>query len=326
MTCHSERTLSAYYFTGMNLCTVREHVRTDMQRLADWGYDAINLCIHEFQFDKQPRGAELVIQEAHRVGLKVIAVPSRICGMIAGWPPLGGNFMFGRPDLWLLQEDGSPLIQFSCGPVASLACPEIKEHMVRCTERILDQFDVDALLWDEVKYFDYADHHPEALKQFGGPLKGEQMAHAAMDILSACNDAARAKRPGIPITSFVYARTEDWAVDIWAEKGGFDEIGLDGRPGTAEDFAEDGVPHEKCILSNADRFLDAAERNECRSYALLETQNLNAKEAQITMKRLPEIIAKGFDHLSIYYHPLVDDPAAEISEEASQLLSAWRHG
>ena len=75
-----------------------------------------------------------IIEEAHAVGLKVFAIPSRWCGLIAGWPMGAGHFTASRPDVWMLKEDGSPMIKPFCGPLASVFHPEVKQHMVAITE------------------------------------------------------------------------------------------------------------------------------------------------------------------------------------------------
>ena len=87
------RMLSAYYFMGQDLCIVPQHIRNDMSWLAAHGFDAVCVGVHDEQLtDKQPRGLRLLIDLAHDAGIKVYAIPSRWCGLIAGWPTLTGHF------------------------------------------------------------------------------------------------------------------------------------------------------------------------------------------------------------------------------------------
>ncbi|MFW6061386.1 MAG: hypothetical protein ACOC93_01120, partial [Planctomycetota bacterium] len=102
----TDRYLSAYYFMSTDLCMNRRHVREDMLWLAAHSFDAIHTACHEEHY-RQPLGLHLIIEEAHRAGLKVFAIPSRWCGLVAGWPVLAGHFAARRPDVWMVKQDGT---------------------------------------------------------------------------------------------------------------------------------------------------------------------------------------------------------------------------
>lgn len=318
----SERFLSAYYFMGQDLCIVRRHTRADMTYLAENHFDAVAVGVHEEQH-RQPLGLELVVEEAHRAGLKVLAIPSRWAGLIAGWPVLAGHFAASRPDVWMRRADGSPLLKNFCGPLCSVHHPDVKAHMLSCTERILRTWDLDGIIWDELKTLHETDYHPLALERFGGPVSGSAQIQASLEIFAACNQRARAIKPDIRISSFLYAHLPDDLIQTWAATPGFDDVGLDGKCWWAAD--ESGPDAEiKVLLDHAPRFIEAARQNGRRSLALIETQNLNTIRAERTLKRLPELLRYPLEHLLVYYHPLVKEAAAQITERIVPPLAAWR--
>lgn len=320
----NQRFLSAYYFMGQDLCMVRQHTRNDMQWLAEHAFDAVCVGVHELQW-QQPRGLAMIVEEAHAAGIQVIAIPSRWCGLIAGWPVLAGHFAASRPDVWLRNADGSPLVKSFCGPLCSVHHPDVKAHMIACVERMLQTWDLDGIMWDELKTLHETDHHPLAIKKFGGPASGMAQVDASLQIFAECNRAARAIKPNLRICSFLYAYLEDSIVAPWAATEGFDDIGLDGKCGWAADYGMK-PPYEKVLLQHAPRFIAAAKANGRRSFALIETQSFSVANAEMTLRRLPELLALPLDHLSVYYHPLVDEPTAQITDRIGPPLRDWRRG
>lgn len=318
------RTLTAYYFMGQDLCIVRDHTRADMTYLADQAFDAVAVGVHEEQW-RQPLGLQLVVEEAHRAGLQVLAIPSRWCGLIAGWPVLAGHFAATRPDVWMRDATGAPVIKNFCGPLCSVHHPDVTAHMLACTERALTTWELDGLIWDELKTLHEVDHHPLALARFGGPAQGHAQIDATLDLFAACNRRARAINPDLRIATFLYAHLPNAIVAPWAAAEGFDDVGLDGKCWWAADVG--GAPEtSKVLLDHAPRFIEAAHRHDRRALALIETQSLTAAEAARTLRRLDDLLALPLDHLLVYYHPLVRDPAAQITGRIVPRLAAWRRG
>jgi hypothetical protein len=315
----NDRYLSAYYFMSTDLCMNRRHVREDMRWLADHAFDAIHTAVHEEAY-RQPRGLRLIAEEAHQAGLAVLAIPSRWCGLVAGWPVLAGHFAASRPDVWTVGEDGQPVIKGFCGPLCSVHHPDVRAHMLECVERMLGTFDMDGITWDELKTLHEADYHPLAVESFGGPAAGETQIRATLDLFAACNRRAREMKPDLRIVSFLYAQLPDEIIRPWAATDGFDDIGPDGKVARGED-----LDSPKVLIDNVPRFIAAARANGKRSFALIETQNLDVRAAKITLKRLPEFLELGAEHVAVYYHPLVDEPAADVTDRIGPALRDWRN-
>ena len=318
--------LSAYYFMGQDLCIVPAHIRADMTWLKEHCFDAICVGVHDEQLtDKQPRGLRLVIEEAHALSIKVMAIPSRWCGLIAGWPTLTGHFTAQRPDIWMRDQHNKPVISRSCGPVCSPYHPEVREYMVRSTETMLEMYELDGIIWDELKTLQAVDYHPLAIAANNGqPGSGHAIINQSLSIFSDCNRAAKAINPELLINSFIYSHLPDEIVAPWAAAAGFDEVGCDGRPWHTESF---GTPehHKKALLTHGDRFIQHARGNQRRTFALIETQNYSAAHAAMTKRHLSDVLAKDFDHLSIYYHPLVNEAAGSIMDWVGPVMAKWRN-
>ena len=318
----TERHLSAYYFMSTDLCMNRKHVREDMLWLKAHAFDAIHTACHEEHY-RQPRGLRLIIEEAHKVGIKVYAIASRWCGLIAGWPVLAGHFAATRPDTWMLKEDGSYVTKGFCGPLCSVHHPDVVQHMVHCTEQMLETFDLDGITWDELKTLHETDHHPLAIEKFGKPVSGPEQVKATLDIFAACNRRAREIKPDLRINSFIYSDLPDDIVNAWSETEGFDDIGPDGR---VAHVGDPGVLHTKVLLDQLPRFNALAKDRGLRSFCLIETQDGSIAQAENTMRRMEKFLTMAPDHVAVYYQPLVDEPEAEITEQIGPVLRDWRLG
>jgi hypothetical protein len=300
-----------------------------MEWLAEHHFDAVCVGVHEFQLlGNHTHGLRMVIEAAHEAGLDVLAIPSRWCGLIAGWPPAPGFFGSTRPDTWMINADGSYETRPYSGPVCSVHHPDVVERMIHLTLETITQYEVDGLVWDEMKtmWNEYrneplVDHNPKAIEKWGEPPAGEVQRQATFDVFAQCNKAARAQQSDIRIVGFVYAYLEDDIVVPWSLVEGFDEIGPDGRPWFTEDF--EGT-HRKTLLSNSQRFIRHATNAGKRSFALIETQLMRQDGAEMALRRIDEVCDAGFDHLSVYFHPLVADKSAEITAQLARPLGAWR--
>lgn len=320
------RYLSAYYFMGTDLCMNPAHIREDMLFLAAHHYDAIHVAVHEQQLKGKPYpGLALIIREARRAGLEVFAIPSRWCGLIAGWPDLAGHFAASRPDVWMRKEDGSHVIKGFCGPLCSVHHPDVRDYMIDCTKRMMELYGFDGITWDELKTLHETDYHPIALEKFGGPVSGEKQIEATLEIFEACNQMAKSINSKVRIVSFLYAHLDDAYMRPWAAVPGFDEIGPDGDCARGED---EGRPPEsnKVLIDHSPRFIEAAAENGKGTFALIETQFSTRERKKRTLMRLDEFLSLGINHIATYYRPLTREDDADPTDEISQRLRDWRSG
>ena len=204
--------------------------------------------------------------------------------------------------------------------------PDVVQHMIDCTTTMLNTFDFDGITWDELKTLHETDYHPLALELGGGkPPTREQQIQATLDVFAKCNEAARAIKPDIHIISFIYAQMGDEYLIPWSKTPGFDQIGPDGKVFRTEDYNK--APEDnKVLIEHGPRFLEAAKAAGRGSFALIETQFDTVDRKDTLMKRLPEFLTMGYEHIAAYYRPLVREPEAECTEELSLILRDWRRG
>lgn len=111
--------LSVYYFKGHDLWYNPAHIRDDMQRFVDGGVDSVCLAIHESNLHEC--NMERLCEEAIKRNLQILAVPSRIGALVAGWHRGASTVSALHPELWARNEDGSPVQCF--GPQLSVYHP-----------------------------------------------------------------------------------------------------------------------------------------------------------------------------------------------------------
>ena len=312
--------LTAYYFMGQDLCIVRRHVREDLAWLADAGTDNVAVGVHEFQLQRLgDAGLDIICDEAERAGLGVHAIASRWGGLIAGWPTAAGIFAATHPETWIRNADGSPLIRnFAGGAICSIYHPETLDLFRSSLDRMLDQWPFAGLIWDEPKTLEDEDHSEAAVKALGGPSTGETHVRNMADFFSEATRHARAKKPELVISCFVYAHFSDMIMRHFAAIEGLDYFGIDGlcrpNPGT--------YPRFKTVFGNMDRANAACREAGVKSFCLVETGPGIPLEQTIGYVR--EFLKTPIDHLLYYYFGSCTGPMERYMDEMKSLVTEWR--
>ena len=120
----SETKLAAYYI-GANVYTcVPRHVRDDMDWMADKGTRYVCISILEQDLFASYENQALIVAEAERAGMHVLAVPSRWGGLTAGAPKVPSLFSVLNPQTWIVNERGSTrLMTKATGAIGSSFWP-----------------------------------------------------------------------------------------------------------------------------------------------------------------------------------------------------------
>jgi len=290
--------LTAYYFMGQDLCTVRRHIRDDVNWMADAGTDSVAIGIHEFQLDYgNQQQLDILFDEVVRAGLTVHAIPSRWAGVVAGWPPAAGMFAATHPDSWMKNADGSLVSSVVCGgPICSIYDPATSDFFLDAIDRMLNLYPVQGIIWDEIKVLESEDHSAHAKRELGEPAKGGTQLKHTVDFFSRASRFARDKKPELTISCFVFAHLPDAILTACAAIDELDFFGIDGKC-----FPSD-VPEAKTLFGNFERVVTACRTHDVGTLALIETQNLEARQLEATVEYLPQFLKKPVDHLLYYYH------------------------
>jgi len=312
--------LTAYYFMGQDLCTVRRHIRDDLAWMVDAGTDSVAIGIHEFQLDYgHQQQLDILFDEAERVGLAVHAIPSRWAGLVAGWPSAAGRFAATHPDSWMRDADGTPSFRTFCGgALCSIYDPATKAFFLDAIDRMLSAWPVKGLIWDEIKVLHEEDHSKHARETLGEPAKGKVQVQHAVDFFSQASRFARGKRTKLIISCFVYAYLPDDILDACASIDELDYFGIDGRCWPDKD------PKTKVLFGNMSRARAACAKHDVGSLALIETQTMKGGEAQRTIAHLPAFLEQPVDHLLYYYHGACREDEDFCMDSMKPLLKKWR--
>ena len=312
--------LTAYYFMGQDLCTVRQHIRDDMAWMVDAGTDSVAIGIHEYQLDYgYQHQLAILFDEAERVGLAVYAIPSRWAGLIAGWPPAAGSFAATHPESWMKNADGTPVFSRACGgAICSIYDPATSGFFLDAIDRMLDTWPLQGIIWDEIKVLQAEDHSKHAIATLGKPAQGETQIVGTTEFFSQASRFAREKRQDLSISCFVYAFLADSILTACAAIAELDFFGIDGT------CIPDDSPDSKTLVGNFDRVLAGCRENDTGTLALIETQNLQLDQLAATVEHLPAFLERPIDHLLYYYHGACQDDDTMCMKSMQPILREWR--
>ncbi len=302
------RTVGALYFRAQLYTIVPRQVREDMEWMRDAGINTLVIGVLEQDLASARENIDVLCSEARRAGLKVWAIPSRWGNLVAGAPKVPCVFTGKKPDCWALRSNGKPWMgQF--GPYASIHHEITRESFSKMLRRLLTQWLVEGVVWDEPKAYNVIDHSLAAQKAFGGSVPTDVHPHrrAFANFFGELNAIAKEARPGCHTSMFTYATLAQDEVDNLVDQSGLDAFGCDGRPwaladGGADDSRRDR-PARKCLIDDGPRFIAAARKHGKKSFALIENHALPDTSNPIMDRRLPDVVAQGWDHLICYYYP-----------------------
>ncbi len=294
--------LTAYYLNGSVFSLVPRHVREDFAWMADHGTDAVAISMYENDFDR-PGKWEFLFEAAEAAGLAVHAVPSRWGGLVAGWPGAPSAFTATHPETWVLHADGRPNFRPRWGPMSSVHHPATRAFFEACIDRVL-AYPVAGVIWDEPKLAVHEDHSPAARERMPPGAGPEWHLDAMADFFEAAGAYAKARRPEIIVSMFLYAWIEGYAVERCGRIPSLDYFGCDGRPWTLADNRRlhGETERPKVLLPTLERWNAAARAAGKGGFVLIETNREPPETFETVDRRLPEVLAMGTEHTAYYYY------------------------
>lgn len=286
---------------------VPDHVRCDLDWMAGAGASVVAIGILEQDFTAARENIDFVCQEAEKRGMEVWAVPSRWGNLVAGCPKVPSILSATLHDCWALNRDGKPCMGF-LGPYASVHATQTQERFRQLLEQTLSFWPMQGIIWDEPKALrvcDFSAHACRALADKVDDVAAQLQAQAGF--FGKLNRLIHSVRPEIKTLAFVYANLPDDVLRAMAAIDGLDIYGCDGRPWSFADRGpsdcDNTKPAEKLLIDHGGRFIAAARKHSRNSMALIENHALPASALPLMERRLPEIIAMGWDWLFYYYFP-----------------------
>ncbi|MEK6796238.1 MAG: hypothetical protein AABZ39_15770, partial [Spirochaetota bacterium] len=82
--------VTAYCLSHGHWTVIPHHLEENFKDMADCGFTAVALSFSESEMMYSRRAFEIQVDRAHRCGLKVFVIPSRLGGRFAGAPLMPG--------------------------------------------------------------------------------------------------------------------------------------------------------------------------------------------------------------------------------------------
>lgn len=134
--------LNCYYYAPHNHSLLARHLTADLEHMRELGADAVSICVQEDQLQNwHQQRLRNVVQEAHRVGLQVHAVPNRWCGLLAGWLDGHSDWALTHPETLVPGAD-------EIG-VTNPQLPAVQARYEHYLKVLVQEFAFDGLIWDE---------------------------------------------------------------------------------------------------------------------------------------------------------------------------------
>ncbi len=305
--------IAAYYLNAHMYTCVPRHIRYDMEWMADIGTAYVCVGVLEQDLFAAYENHALLAAEAARVGMKILAVPSRWGGLTAGAPKVPSLFSILNPQTWMVNRKGSTAVNPRVsGAISSVHHPDTLRFFCDTLAELYKQHPALAgFIIDEPKGFQ-VDQSKMALLALGenAPLRAHLAA--TRDFFGKVCAFAKERWPDKLTILFQQAHTGAEEIAAGAGVPHLDYYGCDGRPWTREEddrMAGGGEGQEsgkgKILLSGkGEAFIRAARAVPGRkSFFLLENHNLPASMIGAMDRRYSEVLALRPDMAAYYYYP-----------------------
>jgi hypothetical protein len=304
----SDRLLGAYYFGAGYFTLVPKNIRHDMDEMKGLGTDIVCIGITESDINYNEGNIRFIIEEAHQRDMQVFAVPSRMAGITAGQPIEPPLFGYHHPETAVLRKDGTPVVRKTHGILSSFYHPEVKNYFIETTSKMLEQFDLDGIIWDEPKstWLEWQDFSELALKDNPEGDYVKYMEDFA-DFFSDINAELKARQPDLTIVHFDEACRDDTVVNVSATIRHLDYFGTDGKPYPLTKTENITNRDTKVLPKYGERYLKAGRENDLKTMMLVENQRMSKAEVDKMDVALPGILKMDADLLLYYYYGFYDE-------------------
>jgi hypothetical protein len=304
--------VGAYYLNAQMYTSVPAQVRADMAWMAEKGTDFVCVGVLEQDLWAARENLALIISEAERARMQVLAVPSRWGGLTAGAPKVPSMFSVLNPHTWMHDEQGrAGFSPFTSGVISSVHWPETLQYFRdTLTELYRQHPSLAGIIIDEPKAFQI-DHSPRARAVLGANASREAHLAAAARFYDEVCGHSKQLFPEKLTLLFNQAHYRDDEITLCAAMRHTDYFGADGRPWDLEAdgrWSGAGENQEsgkgKVLLSGKGRkFIELARANGKKALLLIENHNFSADMIEPMERHLPEVLKLGADLYLYYYYP-----------------------
>jgi hypothetical protein len=305
--------VAAYYFRAQMYTCVPRQIRADMAWMAGHGTDYVCVAVLEQDLFAARENLSLITAEAERAGMRVLAVPARWAGIVAGAPKVPSLFSIQNPETWLRDERGcTATAPGVSGTLSSIHHPATYAFFTATLTEMFTQHPSWAgFVFDEPKCF-RIDTSAAAVAVLGEGAPTVAHWRAASAFLGRIAGFAKRRWPEKLTLLFQEARVSPEERAAGAATPNLDFYGVDGRPwGRSADSrmvsgdASQESGKDKILLDGrAEAFIEAARSQPGRrSMVLIENHNLERSMTEPLRRDLPRVLALPADLFCYYYYP-----------------------
>jgi hypothetical protein len=290
--------ITAYCLCHYNWVVRPRHIRENYEDIASQGFNAAALSFSEDDARYCQRTFELHIEEAHKAGLKVFVVPSRLGNRFAGAPYM--------PSPWLLNHSEAqiPNSKSGLGPVACIESPVFVGWLKEFMKRLLNNYDLDGIVWDEPKFTEWTSNHPDSVKVYGSNPTPEDADDSFVNFMSdLCAFCAAQKQNLIQTFFFSPANREYFTSNAVKKIKNISFAGYDGPLAPCSYFKETPTRNKTYITDSWERTARECKGTDIKTFALIENILLAEQDIQEFSDNLNSYLEIASpEHLAFYYY------------------------
>lgn len=299
--------VSAYCLDYNNWVCIPRHVEEDFKEMVDMGYDTVCLSFCESDMVYARRTFEILVTLAHKCGLKVHVVPSRLGGRFAGAPLM--------PSMWLVQHPECRVEGDYWCPVACLESPEFRQWVKGFMKTLITDYNLDGIVWDEPKAPVLISHHPDTKKRFGENPTQSDMITGFCEFFDDLTGYCKELNPNLVQTLFCISTEPEEFTSRISKNKDITYFGYDGNLSRQRRFKEEIAWSKYRIETAWEKTLRECKEAGKKTFALIETMHMPREEHAEFEKNLCNYLENYHpDHLSIYYYAHNGDDPEGLQE------------
>jgi hypothetical protein len=307
--------LTAYCLSYEYFTIIPKQWRESFSEMRDMGFDAVALSFSESEMRYSRRAFEMEVEAAHRLGLKVFVVPSRLGGRFAGAPLM--------PSIWLTMH---PECQVPGHPdIACIEAEPFVEWMHEFMTTLIGDYDLDGIVWDEIKRSGLISTNPATLKKFGRAPTTEEEMDGFVTFLSDLTAACVKLKPNLTVTMFNSATAPQYFTAKAAHIPYFHYCGYDGNFCKFSFYKEPPEQHKYLLADAWERTVKECTAAKKKTFALIENFCVPRSEHDTYRRNLEAYLSTiRPDQLAVYYYGLNNECPEEIHGITKDLLKKYR--
>lgn len=311
------------YVTAYCLCyghwTVIPHqLEESFREMVDCGFNAVALSFSESEMMYSRRAFEIQVNLAHKCGLKVFVVPSRLGNRFAGAP-----FM---PSIWLLEHPESQIPGYIgwTGPMACLENIAFREWNKSFLEVLVRDYPIDGIIWDEPKEEQLISLHEDTIEKFGNAPIASQMEDGFVDYLDDLTKFCLSINPELFVTIFNRKPSTERFTQMTCNIKDIHCAGYDGNLNLQSYFHEPPEQLKYRIESVWERTEKECLSSGKKTFALIENMLMPEEEINTYQENLDKYLQKYRpDHLAFYFYAHNNENPEKVHKITKELMQKY---